>query len=128
MQPSQGALCLLSLHPSLFTASPAPILQRLISFSMHFDCNWPLEGSQSLRALGAAFQEATELADLFQRVDAVFASGNYQRIASLLATMRRSLALVGSVPEFQGSKEKLEVYNFINLLRQLPSLPHENSR
>lgn len=65
-----------------------------------------------------ALQEATELTDLFQRVDAVFASGNYQRIASLLSTMRRSLALVGSVPEFQGSKEKLEA----SLLSQITSL------
>ena len=55
-------------------------------------------------------QEAAELADLFQKVEAVFASGNHQRIASLLATMRRSLSLVGTVPEFRGSKERLEVW------------------
>jgi hypothetical protein len=54
-------------------------------------------------------QEATELAELFQKVDAVFASGNLQRISSLLGTMRRSLSMVGNVPEFHGGMEKLEV-------------------
>lgn len=67
-------------------------------------------------------QEATELADLFQKVDAVFASGNHQRIASLLATMRRSISLVGSVPEFQGSKEKLDVSEyFMTFWKTVPS-------
>ena len=54
-------------------------------------------------------QEATELADLFQKVDAVFASVNYQRIASLLATMRRSLSLVGHIPEVESKVLKLQV-------------------
>jgi hypothetical protein len=54
-------------------------------------------------------QEATELAELFQKMDAVFASGNLQRISSLLATMRRSLTMVGNVPEFDGGIQKLEV-------------------
>ena len=54
-------------------------------------------------------QEATELAELFQKVDAVFASGNLQRISSLLATMRRSLTMVGDVPEFDGGIKKLGV-------------------
>lgn len=62
----------------------------------------------AVQAARASVQEATELADLFQKVDSVFASGNLQRIASLLATMRRSLTLVGSVPEFRGAREKLE--------------------
>jgi len=56
-------------------------------------------------------QEATELAELFQKVDAVFASGNLQRISSLLATMQRSLTMVGNVPEFHGGIQKLEVRN-----------------
>lgn len=54
-------------------------------------------------------QEATELADLFQKVDSVFASGNLQKVSALLATMRRSLALVGNIAEFDGAQYKLQV-------------------
>ena len=32
-----------------------------------------------------------------------------QKIADMLATMRRSLKLVGNVPEFSGGMEKLQV-------------------
>ena len=54
-------------------------------------------------------QEATELAELFHKVDSVFASGNLQHMASLLGTMRRSLSLVANVPEFEGGLQRLEV-------------------
>lgn len=54
-------------------------------------------------------KEATELSDLFVRVDDVFAQGNVVEMAEVLSTMRRSLALVGDVPEFKGGKEKVKV-------------------
>ncbi len=54
-------------------------------------------------------QEATELSELFQRIEATFASGDLGRIADDLATMRRSLRLVGNVPEFKGGGEQVEV-------------------
>lgn len=39
----------------------------------------------------------------------VFASGDVPAIAESLATMRRSLLLVGDVPEFKGGMQRLEV-------------------
>lgn len=54
-------------------------------------------------------QEATELSELFQRVETVFAGGDVAAMAALLARMRGSLALVGHVPEFAGGLERLEV-------------------
>ena len=57
----------------------------------------------------ARVQEATELSALFLRVETVFAGGDVPAIAEMLATMRRSLLLVGDVPEFKGGMERLEV-------------------
>ena len=54
-------------------------------------------------------QEATELSELFRRVETVFAGGDVAAMAALLARMRGSLALVGHVPEFAGGLERLEV-------------------
>lgn len=54
-------------------------------------------------------QEATELSELFRRVETVFAGGDVAAMATLLARMRGSLALVGHVPEFAGGLERLEV-------------------
>ena len=59
--------------------------------------------------LAAPLQEATELSALFLRVETVFAGGDVPAIAETLATMRRSLLLVGDVPEFKGGMERLEV-------------------
>lgn len=56
-----------------------------------------------------SLQEATELSALFLQVENVFASGNVPAIAETLATMRRSLLLVGDVPEFKGGMQRLEV-------------------
>ena len=53
-------------------------------------------------------QEATELSQLFQSIEPAFAAGELQKIADMLATMRRSLKLVGNVPEFSGGMEKLQ--------------------
>lgn len=53
-------------------------------------------------------QEATELSQLFQSIEGAFAAGEFQKIADMLATMRRSLKLVGNVPEFSGGMEKLQ--------------------
>ena len=55
-------------------------------------------------------QEATELSALFLRVETVFAGGDVPAIADTLATMRRSLLLVGDVPEFKGGMQRLEVW------------------
>ena len=68
-----------------------------------------------------AAQEATELSALFLRVETVFAGGDVPAIADMLATMRRSLLLVGDVPEFKGGMERLEV-------RSLSSTLHVNSQ
>ena len=54
-------------------------------------------------------QEATELSALFARVEVVFASGDLQRMAATLASIRRGLALVGAVPEFKGGRARLAV-------------------
>lgn len=54
-------------------------------------------------------QEATELSQLFQSIEGAFANGDLQKVADMLATMRRSLKLVGNVPEFAGGLEKLQV-------------------
>lgn len=54
-------------------------------------------------------QEATELSELFEGVEAVFAGGDVAAMAALLARMRASLALVGHVPEFAGGLQRLDV-------------------
>jgi hypothetical protein len=38
---------------------------------------------------------------LFVKVEEVFAAGDLPRVAEILASMRRSLSLVGDVPEFR---------------------------
>ena len=63
-----------------------------------------------------AAQEATELSALFLRVETVFAGGDVPAIAEMLATMRRSLLLVGDVPEFKGGMERLEVRSLSSTL------------
>lgn len=55
------------------------------------------------------WQEATELSELFVRVDAVFNSGDIFAMAKIISTMHQSLKLVGNVPEFKAGKEKLKV-------------------
>jgi hypothetical protein len=54
-------------------------------------------------------QEATELSGMFLKVEDVFASGDLPRVAQMLASMRKSLSLVGDVPEFKAGKQKLLV-------------------
>ena len=62
-----------------------------------------------LTSITMQLQEATQLAQLFQSIEAAFASADLQKIADMLATMRRSLKLVGNVPEFHGGMERLQV-------------------
>jgi len=45
-------------------------------------------------------QEAAGLAELMASVEDVFATGNIRQMADTLASMRRGLKVVGSVPEF----------------------------
>ena len=54
-------------------------------------------------------QDASELSELWASVGALFAEGDVNRIAAALATMRRSVSLVGHVPEFHGSTQRLAV-------------------
>lgn len=61
-----------------------------------------------MEAACSTLKEATELSQLFQSIEGVFAGGDMQKIADMLATMRRSLKLVGNVPEFSGGMEKLQ--------------------
>lgn len=65
-------------------------------------------GKLTLSTPTVSLQEATELSQLFQSIEAAFAASNFQKIADMLATMRRSLKLVGNVPEFSGGMEKLQ--------------------
>lgn len=76
---------------------------------LHHDAKPSFAGAMFLTVVVALIQEATELSDLFVKVDAVFAQGNVVEMAEVLSTMRRSLALVGDVPEFKGGKEKIKV-------------------
>lgn len=43
------------------------------------------------------------------QVEEVFAAGDLPRVAEILASMRRSLSLVGDVPEFRAGRQKLQV-------------------
>lgn len=61
-----------------------------------------------MEAACSTLKEATELSQLFQSIEGAFAAGEFQKIADMLATMRRSLKLVGNVPEFSGGMEKLQ--------------------
>ncbi|PNH09245.1 Conserved oligomeric Golgi complex subunit 7, partial [Tetrabaena socialis] len=49
----------------------------------------------------SSLKEATELSGLFVKVEEVFAAGDLPKVAEILASMRRSLSLVGDVPEFR---------------------------
>lgn len=67
-----------------------------------------LNGVKSrMEAACTTLKEATELSELFKRVDTVFAGGDVAEMAALLARMRASLALVGHVPEFAGGLQRL---------------------
>lgn len=48
-----------------------------------------------------SLREATELSGLFVKVEEVFTTGDLPKVAEILASMRRSLSLVGDVPEFR---------------------------
>lgn len=58
-------------------------------------------------------QEATELTEVLNNVDTVFASGNPEAMVQLLKTMRHSLSLVGRVPEFEGGQQRVKVLHFL---------------
>eukprot|EP00884_Botryococcus_braunii_P002840 jgi/Botrbrau1/12557/Bobra.0169s0093.1 len=60
-----------------------------------------------MEAAATTLKEATELSELLGRVETIFAGTDFQRMADTLATMRRSLALVGDVPEFKAGQERL---------------------
>lgn len=62
-------------------------------------------------------QEATGLSDLFVKIDDIFARGDVAAMAEALATMRRSLTLVGDVPEFRNGKEKAKVRSSVIVTR-----------
>lgn len=51
-----------------------------------------------------SLKEATELSGLFVKVEEVFAAGDLPKVAEILASMRRSLSLVGDVPEFRAGE------------------------
>ncbi|KXZ47642.1 hypothetical protein GPECTOR_34g801 [Gonium pectorale] len=55
-----------------------------------------------------SLKEATELSGLFVKVEEVFAAGDLPKVAEILANMRRSLSLVGDVPEFRAGRQKLQ--------------------
>ncbi|GLC36637.1 hypothetical protein PLESTM_000483600 [Pleodorina starrii] len=55
----------------------------------------------------SSLKEATELSGLFVKVEEVFAAGDLPKVAEILASMRRSLSLVGDVPEFRAGRQKL---------------------
>ncbi|CAD7701533.1 unnamed protein product [Ostreobium quekettii] len=63
---------------------------------------------RNVEAACNTLQEATELSELFARVDSIFAAGDVTAMANTLATMRRGLDLVGDVPEFRGGRQKLK--------------------
>ncbi len=52
--------------------------------------------------------EAAGLAELMRSADDVFAGGNIRSMADIVASMRRSLKVVGSVPEFNDAPERVE--------------------
>ncbi|WIA21115.1 hypothetical protein OEZ85_005432 [Tetradesmus obliquus] len=55
----------------------------------------------------ATLREAAELSGAFRRVEEVFAAGDLPRVADMLRSMARSLALVGDVPEFREGRGRL---------------------
>uniref|UniRef100_A0A383V7S2 Conserved oligomeric Golgi complex subunit 7 n=1 Tax=Tetradesmus obliquus TaxID=3088 RepID=A0A383V7S2_TETOB len=55
----------------------------------------------------ATLREAAELSGAFRRVEEVFSAGDLPRVADMLRSMARSLALVGDVPEFREGRGRL---------------------
>ena len=62
---------------------------------------------ERMEAAGATLREAAELSGAFRRVEELFAAGDLPRVAELLRAMGRSLAVVGSVPEFKEGRARL---------------------
>lgn len=56
---------------------------------------------RNMEAACTTLREATELSGLFVKVEQVFAEGDLPRVAEILSSMRKSLNLVGDVPEFR---------------------------
>ena len=52
--------------------------------------------------------EAAGLSELMRSADDVFAAGNVRSMADIVASMRRSLKVVGSVPEFEDAPERVD--------------------
>jgi hypothetical protein len=63
---------------------------------------------RNMEAACSTLREATELNGLFIKVEQVFAEGDLPRVAEMLSSMRKSLNLVGDVPEFRSGREKLK--------------------
>lgn len=63
---------------------------------------------RNMEAACSTLREATELSGLFIKVEQVFAEGDLPRVAEMLSSMRKSLNLVGDVPEFRSGREKLK--------------------
>ncbi|KAF5841942.1 oligomeric Golgi complex subunit 7 [Dunaliella salina] len=62
---------------------------------------------RNVQSASSTLAEATELSSLFVKVEEVFAAGDLAVVASMLSSMRRSLSLVGDVPEFREGRETL---------------------
>ncbi|WIA35925.1 hypothetical protein OEZ86_004304 [Tetradesmus obliquus] len=62
---------------------------------------------RALQAGCATLREAAELSRAFRRVEEVFAAGDLPRVADMLRSMARSLALVGDVLEFREGRGRL---------------------
>ncbi|KAG1654116.1 hypothetical protein FOA52_007460 [Chlamydomonas sp. UWO 241] len=62
---------------------------------------------RNMDAACSTLKEATELSGLFVKVEEVFGAGDLPRVAEMLSSMRRSLSLVGDVPEFRAGRERL---------------------
>ena len=60
-----------------------------------------------MEAARDTLQEAAGLAELMASVEEVFATGNIRSMADTLASMRRGLKVVGSVPEFADAPERV---------------------
>lgn len=63
---------------------------------------------RNMESACSTLKEATELSGLFVLVEDVFATGDLPRVAEMLSSMRKSLSLVGDVPEFRAGRQKLK--------------------
>eukprot|EP00197_Chlamydomonas_leiostraca_P010789 CAMPEP_0202876086 /NCGR_PEP_ID=MMETSP1391-20130828/28472_1 /ASSEMBLY_ACC=CAM_ASM_000867 /TAXON_ID=1034604 /ORGANISM="Chlamydomonas leiostraca, Strain SAG 11-49" /LENGTH=541 /DNA_ID=CAMNT_0049557873 /DNA_START=46 /DNA_END=1668 /DNA_ORIENTATION=+ len=63
---------------------------------------------RNMESACSTLKEATELSGLFIKVEEVFAAGDLPKAAETLGVMRRSLALVGDVPEFRAGRGRLQ--------------------